>query len=391
VNKAILHKEVQDFIDSNLNTDVSKLIFKGSPFDEISIQEIAAQIESKKRAQNKLPIWFHTTSIYYPNKLNIEQTSSEITANYKANLISGESLIDLTGGFGVDSYYFSKQFKKVTHCEINAALSELAAYNFKQLKAVNIKTIHTDGIIYLQAQKEQYDWIFIDPSRRSDVKGKVFLLEDCLPNIPENLEILFKFSNNILIKASPMLDITKAINELKFVKEVHVVAILNEVKELLFVLKKSYKGNVLIKTLNHKKGLEEHFDAEFEKSLSSDCALPQSYLYEPNSAILKAGLFNQVSHQLNVYKIHIHSHLYTHNNLIDFPGRRFRIIQTLPYNLKELKKILPGSKANITVRNFPETVAKIRKKTKIKDGGDQYLFFTTDCRNKHVIIHCEKV
>ena len=174
MNKDILHKEVQDFINSNLNTDVSKLIFKGSPFEDISIQEIAAQIESKKKAQNKLPTWFHTSSIYYPNKLNIEQTSSEITANYKANLISGESLIDLTGGFGVDSYYFSKQFKKVTHCEINAALSELAAYNYQQLHALNIKPIHTDGITYLQAQKEQYDWIFIDPSRRSDVKGKVF-------------------------------------------------------------------------------------------------------------------------------------------------------------------------------------------------------------------------
>ncbi len=391
MNKAILHKEVQDFINSNLNTDVSKLIFKGSPFDDISIQEIAVQIESKKRAQNKLPTWFHTSSIYYPNKLNIEQTSSEITANYKANLISGDSLIDLTGGFGVDSYYFSKQFKKVTYCEINAALSELAAYNFQQLKAPNIKTIQTDGISYLQAQKESYDWIFIDPSRRSDVKGKVFLLEDCSPNIPENLDILFKFSNNVLIKASPMLDITKAISELKFVKEVHVIAIQNEVKELLFVLNNSYKDPILIKTLNRKKGSDEYFDAEFEKSISSEYTLPKSYLYEPNSAILKAGLFHQVSHQLNLYKIHINSHLYTCNNLIDFSGRRFRIIQTLPYNLKALKKILPDSKANITVRNFPETVAKIRKKTKIKDGGDQYLFFTTDCYNKHVIIHCEKV
>ena len=218
MNKAILHKEVQDFINSNLNSDVSKLIFKGSPFDDISIQEIAVQIESKKRAQNKLPTWFHTSSIYYPNKLNIEQTSSGITANHKANLISGDSLIDLTGGFGVDSYYFSKQFKKVTYCEINEALCELAAHNFQQLKALNIETIHTNGINYLQAQKTQYDWIFIDPSRRSDVKGKVFLLEDCLPNIPENLDILFNFSNNVLIKASPMLDITNAISELKICK-----------------------------------------------------------------------------------------------------------------------------------------------------------------------------
>lgn len=391
MNKAILHKEVQDFINTNLNSDVAKLIFKGSPFGDISIQEIATQIESKKRAQNKLPTWFNTPFIYYPNKLNIEQTSSEVTANYKADLVSGDSLIDLTGGFGVDSYYFSKKFKKVIHCEINTALCDLTTYNFKELKALNIKTIHTSGVSYLQTQQAYYDWIFIDPSRRSDVKGKVFLLEDCLPNIPENLDILFKFSNNILLKASPMLDITKAIGELKFVKEVHVIAIDNEVKELLFVLEKNYAGKIIIKTVNHKKDAVELFESQFKKSSTSDYSLPQSYLFEPNSAILKAGLFNQVSHQLKLYKLHINSHLYTSNNLIDFPGRRFRILQTLPFNLKELKKILPGSKANITVRNFPETVEKIRKKSKIKDGGDHYLFFTTNCHNKHVILVCKKV
>jgi len=391
VNKAILHIEVQNFINTNLNTDIAKLIFKGSQFGDVSIQEIATQIESKKRAQNKLPTWFNTPFIYYPNKLNIEQTSSEVTANHKADLVSGDSLIDLTGGFGVDSYYFSKKFKKVIHCEINAELLELTAYNFKQLKASNIETIHTNGISYLQTQQSSYDWVFIDPSRRSDVKGKVFLLEDCLPNIPENLEILFKCSNNILIKASPMLDITKAIDELKFVKEVHVVAVQNEVKELLFVLEKNYAGKIIIKAVNCKKDAVELFESEFGKSSTSDYSLPKTYLFEPNSAILKAGFFNQVTHQLNLYKIHNNSHLYTSNNLIDFPGRRFQIMQTLPYNLKELKKILPGSKANITVRNFPETVKKIRKKSKIKDGGDHYLFFTTDCHNKHVILICKKV
>ena len=391
MNKAILHKEVQNFINTNLNTDIAKLIFKGSPFGDVSIQEIAAQIESKKRAQNKLPIWFSTSFIYYPNKLNIEQTSSEVTATYKANLVAGNSLIDLTGGFGVDSYYFSKQFKKVIHCEINPELCELSAHNFRELKAMNIETIRTNGISYLQTQQSLYDWIFIDPSRRSDVKGKVFLLEDCLPNIPKNLDNLFKFSNNILLKASPMLDITKAIGELKFVKEVHVVALQNEVKELLFVLEKNYTGKIKIKAVNHKKDAVELFESEFGKSSTSDYSLPKSYLFEPNSAILKAGLFNQVTHQLKLYKIHINSHLYTSDHLIDFPGRSFKILQTLPYNLKELKKILPDYKANITVRNFPETVKKIRKKSKIKEGGDHYLFFTTDCNNKHVILVCKKV
>ena len=188
-----------------------------------------------------------------------------------------------------------------------------------------------------------------------------------------------------------MLDITQAIGELKFVKEVHVVAVQNEVKELLFVLEKNYDGKIIIKAVNHKKDMVELFESEFGKSSTSDYSLPKSYIFEPNSAILKAGSFNQVTHQLNLYKIHINSHLYTSDNLIDFPGRSFRILQSLPYNLKELKKILPDSKANITVRNFPETVKKIRKKSKIRDGGDHYLFFTTDCHNKHIILVCKKV
>lgn len=391
MNTAILHTEVQDFINENLSRELSKLIFKGSPFQGITIQEIAAQIESKKKGETKLPTWFKKPFIYYPNKLNLEQTSSEITANYKSQLVSGNHLIDLTGGFGVDTYYFSKKFKKVTHCEINNDLSEIVEHNYKILELDNIETVAEDGLKYLKNNDKFYDWIYVDPSRRSDIKGKVFMLEDCLPNIPEHLETLFKFSNHILIKASPMLDLTKAINELEFVKEIHVVAVENDVKELLFICEKSYKGQIYIKTVNHKKTSDEHFESTFSSPLLSNYSLPQTYLYEPNSAILKAGLFNEVSNQLELYKLHNNSHLYTLNKLIKFPGRSFKIIQTIPYNLKGFKKNFLFTKANITIRNFPETVAKIRKKTKIKEGGDQYLFFTTDYKNKLIIIHCEKV
>ena len=391
MNKHILHKEVQDHIDKNLNTDLAKFILKGSPFIDVTIQELAEQVEAKKKAQNKLPTWFQTPYIYYPHKLNIEQTSSEVTARYKSKLVSGKSLIDITGGFGVDSYFFSKQVSKVTHCEIDLNLSDIARYNFQILKTDNIVIINEDCISYLQTKEQNFDWIFIDPSRRSDVKGKVFLLEDCEPNIPETLELLLNYSNNILIKASPILDITSAINELNFVKEVHVVAVQNEVKELLFVLEKYYAGTIMIKTVNHKKDVEECFESEYKSLTTADYSLPQLYLYEPNAAILKAGLFNEVSHQLKLNKLHVNSHLYTLNNLIYFPGRRFKINSILPYSIKELKKQIPTLKANITIRNFPETVAKIRKKTKLKEGGDHYLFFTTDCNDKHVILICEKI
>lgn len=390
LNLKILHKKVQDFINENLNINISKLLFKGSPFEDIPIQAIVEQIESKKRAQKKLPTWFLTYNIYYPNKLNIEQSSSEITAAFKSNLISGESIIDLSGGFGVDAYYFSKRFKNVTYCEINKELSQIVTHNYKQFNIDNIKSITEDSIEYLKLKKENFDWIYIDPSRRNELKGKVFLLKDCLPNVPENIDTLFKYSSNILVKASPMLDITSAIKELNFVKEVHVVAVENEVKELLFILNKSPDEEISIKTVNLNQHQDQYFEAKFKSSTLLELSLPKTYLYEPNAAILKAGLFDDIT-TLKVFKLHPNSHLYTSEQLMNFPGRKFSIKNVVPYDKKQLKKLIPSYKANITTRNFPETVAQIRKKTGIKDGGKLYLFFTTDLNNKHIVLFCEKV
>ena len=391
MNERILNNDIQKFIDQHLNESPTKLILKGSPFPEVTIQEIVGQIISKKNCQKKLPTWFKTDNIYYPNKINIEQTSSEITANYKSNIIEGGSIIDLTGGFGVDCFAFAKKFNKVTHCEINTKLSEIAAHNYERLELKNIKTIAKNGLEYFKENNIKYDWIYADPSRRNDTKGKVFLLEDCLPNIPLNIDLLFKYSDNILLKFSPVLDITSAINELKFVKEIHVIAINNDVKELLFILQKDYQNNINIKTINYKKESLETFDSCYYQHVKSSFSIPKTYLYEPNAAILKAGLFNEVSHQLKLDKLHVNSHLYTSNKLIIFPGRKFIIIHNIPYNKKKIKKLIPSKRANITTRNFPETVAQIRRKTKLKDGGDQYMFFTTDLNDKHVVLICEKV
>ena len=391
LNKKLLHTEIQDFITNNLTSDISKLLFKGSPFTDITIQEIVEQIEAKKKSKKKLPTWFNTSSIYYPNKLNIEQTSSEITAAYKAKLVKGNSLIDLTGGFGVDAYYFSQSFKKVVHCEHNNILSAIAKHNFNELGIQNIEVIPTDGINYLKKQQNNYDCIYLDPSRRNGIKGKVILLQDYEPNILKQLETLFRFSDIILMKASPMLDITSALNKLYFVKEIHVVAVENEVKELLFLIEKRFNNTITLKTVNVKKDYVERFDAIYPPQQNTDFSLPKKYLYEPNSAILKAGLFNEVSHQLKIYKLHINSHLCTSSKLIKFPGRCFKIEMQLPYNPKEIKKHTPSLKANITTRNFPETVAQIRKKTKLKDGGENFLFFTTDINDKHIVLLCKKL
>ena len=390
MNDRILNTEIQKFINKNLHKDPVKLVLKGSSFPQVSIQEIVEQIISKKKCEKKLPTWFQTENIFYPNKLNIEQTSSEITAKYKAGLISGDSIIDITGGFGVDCFAFAEKFKEVIHCEINTELSAIADHNFKILGIENIKTIAKSGMDYLGSADKTFDWIYADPSRRNDKKGKVFLLEDCLPNIPKNLASLFQFTNNILLKISPVLDISSAVFELEYVKEIHIIAIQNEVKEVLYILENNYNGKLQFKTINITKEKDQifNFNSIDEKASYS---FPLKYLYEPNAAILKSGGFIEVSVMLNIPKLHLHSHLYTSKQLIDFPGRRFNILKNIPYNKKRLLKLIPSKKANITTRNFPETVAQIRKKTGLKEGGDIYLFFTTDLEGDRKVLICEKV
>lgn len=392
MNKNILNTGVQEFINNNLNADIMSVLLQKSIFDTISPKELADQIEAKKKCKNKLPSWYKTEKIYYPNKLNIEQCSSEITAEYKARIVGEKSLVDLTGGLGVDSFYFSKRIDQVFHCEINEDLSEIAAYNFDILKVKNIKMVPRDGMVYLQSANQVYEWIYLDPSRRSEQKGKVFLLSECTPNIKEYQDLLFQKSKNILLKTSPILDISSGLNQLKHVKEVHIVAVNNEVKELLWVLRDAFMDEVLVKTVNLKKGMEETFDYNWseEKRTALTCADPQNYLYEPNAAILKAGAFKLIAVDLEVNKLNEHSHLYTSKALVRFPGRSFKIETVIDYNKKELKKF-SNSKANITVRNFPENVEKIRKRFKIKDGGDVYLFFTTMNNKQFKVIKCTKI
>ncbi|WP_375324197.1 class I SAM-dependent methyltransferase [Flagellimonas sp. GZD32] len=361
-------------------------------FEGITQKELAEQLEARKKCQDKLPSWFNSKNIYYPNKLNIEQTSSEQTAHYKAQIVGGKTLIDLTGGYGVDSYFFASKMARVLHCEINSELSEIARYNFEVLGQKNVECFAEDGIEFLKNSTQHFDWVFVDPSRRNDKKGKVFLWEDCLPNLPENLTMIFEKTDKVLVKASPIFDIAQGIKELQCTKEVHVVAVNNEVKELLFVLEKGFEGEIQIKTVNLLPHQEDHFNFILakESSLEIDYGAPQEYVYEPNAAILKSGGFRSVAAFYKVTKLHPHSHLYTSLEKIDFPGRIFKIEQVLPYTKKSIKS-LGLTKANITTRNFPMTVADIRKKFKIKDGGEHYLFFTKNTNDSLLIVSCKKV
>lgn len=392
MNKLILNTGVQDFINKNLLSDIMSVLLSKPIFEGIGQKELAEQIEAKKKCREKLPTWFNAPNIYYPNKLNIEQTSSELTAEYKSQLVHGKSLIDLTGGMGVDSYYFARKVLKVFHCEINLGLSNIASHNFKILGQKNITCIPEDGIDFLMRSDHNFDWAYIDPSRRSDKKGKVFLLEDCLPNVPGHLASIFKKTSNILLKTSPLLDIKMGVQALGFVKDIFVVAVQNDVKELLFVLEKGYSGPIQITAANIKPNKIDEFTFSLESEPLTNCnyALPSIYLYEPNAAILKSGGFRSVAQAHGVQKLHVNSHLYSSENLVEFPGRRFKIQQVLPYSKKTLKT-LSFSKANITIRNFPISVAEIRKKHKIKEGGDHYLFFTQDLEENLIVLVCSKI
>ena len=393
MNKLILNTVNQHFINNNLVTDIVSLLLRKTDFEEVDIKELVEQIEAKRRCKSKLPTWFNTENIYFPNKLNIEQTSSEITAQYKSTLVKGLSIIDLTGGFGVDAFYFSKQFKEITHCELDENLSEIVSHNFKTLEVNHINTVTTDGIQYLKNSNTIFDCIYIDPSRRNDNKGKVFYLKDCLPDVTEHLNLLFKYSKTILIKASPMLDISIGLSELKWVKDIHIVAVDNDVKELLFLLESNFEEDVTVKTVNLIENNTQVFEFNIteEKHTESLFSLPQTYLYEPNSALMKSGAFNTISSKLKLFKLHKHSHLYTSEKQIEFPGRRFKITNVLPYSKKLIAKQFSKTKANITTRNFPETVAQIRSKFNIKDGGESYLFFTTNVNNEKIVIVTEQI
>ena len=388
----ILQQEIQKFIKANSEVSIHKLALQKNPFPDLNWKLILEQIECRQKSKDKLPTWFGTESIIYPSKISIEQTSSEKTATYKASLISGTSIIDLTGGFGVDAYCFSKFFQSVVHCEINDQLSAIVAHNITQFNVDSIQCYAGDSHDILTNLNTKFDWMYIDPSRRNEHKGKVFMLKDCLPNVPYLMDFYFNYTDNILLKTAPLLDIAAGLNELKNVKKIHIVAVDNEVKELLWEISKNYTSSVEICTVNLKKEHTEYFQFELNKNSESvSYSLPQKYLYEPNSAIMKSGGFNEVSIHFKLDKLHSNSHLYTSNQRQSFPGRIFEINAIIPYQKKEMKATLEGIKANVTTRNFPDTVEEIRTKWKIKEGGNVYCFFTTDANNTKIVLLCTKI
>jgi precorrin-6B methylase 2 len=387
MNNKLLAKAVQDYINANLNADVNQIALAKSPFESITSAELATQIIAKKKSEKKLPTWFQTENIYYPAVLSIEQTSSEITANYKSKLARGDTLIDITGGFGVDTYYFAKKVKQVTHCEINPELSEIAQQNAQTLNAKNIGFKAEDGITYLQNTDNTFDTIYVDPARRAE-KGKVFMLKDCTPDVVTHLDALLQKSSRIIIKTAPLLDISAGLSELNQVSAIHIVSVKNECKELLWVIDKGFNQEPKIVAVTLNNGIEKNFlfnwpsanaPVQFAKKLNIG-----DFLYEPDAALLKSGAFNLIGSTYNLLKLHPQTQLFTSDTINKlFPGRIFKIDATL--NTAELKK--EGNlKGNVIVRNYPAKPEDLVKKYKIKADQHQFLIFTKIANGDNVIL-----
>lgn len=393
MNPHILEPEVQEYIRVNQKANPQDIALKKSPFPMVTNVELATQVDGLQRCIHKLPLWATTLKIYFPPKLNLEQCSSEKTAQFKLKLISPNSkTIDLTGGFGVDSYYFSTKVNSHIYCELNETLSEIVAHNLNVLQIDNVEVISGDSVAYLASLPDHYlDYIYIDPSRRVN-QQKVFLLSDCEPNVVKLQTDFFKKSNTIITKAAPLMDIKAALAELSNVKAVYIVSLNNDCKELLFVQEKEYQGAVTIIGVALKGDTEHIFEGSYEEeqSIISDFSLPQTYLYEPDVSINKAGFFKLVGNRFSLKKLQVHTHLYTSEELVhNFIGRTFKIKST--YTLPEFKKIAKGMQANVATKNFPMKPEEIKQKYKIKDGGNQYLFFCKDLNENMMVIVCEKL
>lgn len=381
------------FIRDHAGDDVRQLALQAARYPQVDMRVAATQIEGRRLASSKLPSWAAVEGVVFPVRLSMEQCSSELTARYKASLVGGETLADLTGGFGIDCSYMSDGFNETTYIERNEELCRIATHNFALLEK-NITVVNGNSEEMLASLAPQ-DWIFVDPARRSASGGKVVALSDCEPDVCQLEDLLLQKAQRVMVKCSPMLDISQALRELHSVSEVHVVSVGNECKELLFILGGDTAGEPLIRTINFKGDTAQVLAYTASEEVDSVCVYTSTvsrYLYEPNSSLMKAGCFRLPATRWGLQKLHRNTHLYTSGVLIkEFPGRVFKVKNIDGFGKNELKRLSSElKKANIAVRNFPERPEALRKRLKLGDGGDVYLFATTLDDERRVIIRCEK-
>ena len=376
----ILQQEIQNFIQANLQTDLHSLLLKKSPFSEISMQEIVQQIKGRKVAEKKFPFLLKENIVFPPN-LNLEQASSQSTAEFKAKDLNGKKFLDLTCGFAIDAYFLSQNFDEVTLVVQNSELLDIVKHNWEILgRKANF--INENLEKFLNQNKVKFDLIYLDPARRDEHKNKKFLLEDLSPNLLEIQDQLKEISNQIIIKLSPLIDISYLISTLENISKIEIIAVKNEVKELLvFIHSKIQTENVEIICINlESEDSEFSFNFNDEKIAVSEFSEPLKYLYIPNNSVLKAGAFNSVSEKFGLKKLHPNSHFYTSNSKLEhFAGR---ILEIEMIDSKQIKK---GEKFNIISKNYPLTPDEIKKKYKISDGGNRYLIFTESKQGKVIL------
>ena len=387
----LLQPEIQAFIKEHEGEDLRRLMLQKEKYKHLPLREIIAQIAARNKAEKKLPTWYKTKDILYPAPVSIEQSSSEVTAKYKAGLFSGKTAVDLTGGFGVDSYYLAQKFDTLCYIEKNKALAEVAQHNFFHLQQQNIevKILSAEG--FLADNSQTYDLAYIDPDRRPGEK-RVTGFKESKPDLPHLLPELHKIAATIMIKASPMMDISLGIRELSHVNLVIVLAVDNEVKELLFCLTKK-EELMKIRCVNISKEAEQLLEYNAgEQQANCDYATIAKYLYEPNAAIMKAGAHNLLCKKFGLKKLNPNTHLFTSDVLVnDFPGRKFYVNGDAGYNKRKISPLLKSSKANISVRNFPDSPEQVKKKLILKDGGDQYVFGYRNVINDLRMAVCDKI
>ncbi len=386
--------EVQRFMRDHALDDPHQLALQAHRYPDLPIPAIAEQLQARRKAQPKLPEWFATQGLIFPPTLSMEQCSSEVTARYKSNLLRGQRLIDLTGGAGVDTYYLSQSFAQTDYVEPDETLANLARHNFSVLGASSVRVHAVTAEAFLNNLFEPVDAIYLDPARRDAQARRVFQLADSTPNVRELQDELLAKAATVLLKTAPLLDIQATLHVLKNVSQVHVVAVRNEVREVLYRMDRGHTGAPEITAVNLQSSADEPFSffRAQESQAEATYTDPLAYLYEPHAALMKAGAFKLIGQPFGLDKLHPNTHLYTSSQVVrEFPGRAFRCRAVVPYQKKAVRKHLPDGKASITTRNFPDTVATVRKKLGLTDGGDAYLFAARLANEQLRIIIADKI
>lgn len=406
-----MDEATRKYILAHRHEDVRQLALSGRNA-EVDMPMALQQIAGWQTAQKKLPSWAAVEDILYPPHLNMEQCSSEQTARYKAKVVarnidiskSHQVFVDLTGGFGIDFSFMSRPFRKRIYVERNMELCEIARHNF-QLLGLEAEIVCDNAEEYL-ARMPHANVVFLDPARRDAHGSRTYGIEDCTPNVIELLPLLKEKADTIILKLSPMLDWRKAVSDLGGVSEVHIVSVDNECKELLLVIRQDLPTAPLMVCVNGDRSLRivsnvetnsfSHENSQFLPKrliVSAVETIQRLTLLEPNASIMKAGCFKEIEQMFGIQQLSANSHLFVSEHEIpDFPGRQFRIETVTSMNKQELKAALQGiERANITVRNFPMTVDSLRKKLKVKDGGEMFIFGTTMSDGSHKLLICRKI